>query len=1506
MSGHGEWPAWNAFRTGDANNLKGPVAQTNGWGGPPTATNSYVWLQMVNGTMLKDMTLGWARTFAVTAIEAYFPNFNVTPGNQEMYRHVKTDIDLQGDPGIQPWKGVPRRLQAAFPQSVAPNVSTIEVRVTTPQGNAAPGELVCLYAPGAIPLNNVANYAAWNNLWSRLGRTDGDGVARFSLEGHQLTANSRVYVTVTGRDVVPAMGEITVSVPRSVIDLSAFSIREVEGNRNDIPNPGEVLDITLTARNSGNQDAVNGVRCSVTSLSQYADVGDDDIAFGDLAAGRERQGDAPVRVTLSPDCPDAESRPLQRPRLLLTFTDGNTVWKSVLIIEPAAPHLELRSIQPGAVIQPRVSEIDFDLNNVGAIASGNFTGRLVSMGMGVTVVRQNASWANIGAGGHARIQGDKFTVSGNQVAVPGSTCPMLLLVTSQAGFVDSIWFNLQIGQPRANAPQGPDDYGYIAFDNTDAEWDMAPDYDWIEINPNDNNNDYDGTRINFQGQAQFDIGECRVINLGFRTKFYGEDFRQITVATNGFIAMGDQGRITNFQNWRMDEAIGGGMGMLAPLWDDLRLTQNSGIFTFRDEETGRFIIQWNRMTPANGQGEFTFEVVIYDADVWITETGNPNILFQYKTVSSQRNVRNGDTEWVNNIPFASIGISSPDGTTGLNYYFNNTAPVTSAQLADRRAILFSTSPRFRSGVIYGQVTDLETGDGIEEAIIVTQHGFVAYSDENGIYRIEGALAGVDFSITASRQGYNDSTLLDNQLAEDDSVEINFALRHPEFRLSRNRIEASLLPDEVSDIPFRITNAGNGPLTWNVTRRLIGEADRSPWELRRVFDISRIIGDDRLEGVVYIDGNYYLSGSNGNDTNKIWVMSEEGELVRSFNQHGISRYGYRDLEWDGELIWGSNQDTVFAFTPEGELVHRWRGPLNPNIHLAWDTDGGVLYLSGITTGIYRYDRDGNQIAGAIDRRLMRIYGLGYWKDDPDGYPLYVVDMPTGLVGSSVIHKINPATTDTATAHVIRTPRATTYMSGCSITNELDVYSWVMLTIANIPPDSGGDQLHVYQLDARRDWFELDRYSGTLWPEEMQNMVLTFDSENLPPVPFEGELYFTHNADSGTAIVSVRLEVTENPNGRERRWLNFAEGWNFVSLNIVPIDIDVPVMFESLVRQGLVELVKDGRGRFYRPGNNFNSIPFWNSDEGYMVYATRDTSLEVRGRAVEVDHPLHLTAGWNLASYVPREPLNPVTAVSGIVNDLIIAKDGLGRFYIPEYDYCNMLTMQEGIGYYYKMAREADLVYTVGQELAAAPVSLEPNEHFISPLWNGGENHSLLLVGFNSRSGMEVAVRNNTGELLGAGRFDANGRAGFAIWGDNPETAAVDGATANEPFSLVIWDGEREMPLQVRTRSGELKWSIDGVTIAVSPELQPVEFGIAEAYPNPFNSSVRLKLGLAETGRIKLAIYDIAGREIAQLFDGELAAGMREFYWNAASASAGVYFARLEQNGRRDIRKLMLVK
>jgi hypothetical protein len=85
-----------------------------------------------------------------------------------------------------------------------------------------------------------------------------------------------------------------------------------------------------------------------------------------------------------------------------------------------------------------------------------------------------------------------------------------------------------------------------------------------------------------------------------------------------------------------------------------------------------------------------------------------------------------------------------------------------------------------------------------------------------------------------------------------------------------------------------------------------------------------------------------------------------------------------------------------------------------------------------------------------------------------------------------------------------------------------------------------------------------------------------------------------------------------------------------------------------------------------------------------------------------------------------------------------------------------------------------------------------------------------------------------------------------------------------------------------------------------------FELNQNYPNPFNPSTTISFTLPESGNVNLTVYNIIGEQVVQLFDGYKEAGIHTINFNASELNSSIYIYKLEQNGRTESRKMMLVK
>ncbi|MCG2591128.1 T9SS type A sorting domain-containing protein, partial [Rhodohalobacter sulfatireducens] len=94
-------------------------------------------------------------------------------------------------------------------------------------------------------------------------------------------------------------------------------------------------------------------------------------------------------------------------------------------------------------------------------------------------------------------------------------------------------------------------------------------------------------------------------------------------------------------------------------------------------------------------------------------------------------------------------------------------------------------------------------------------------------------------------------------------------------------------------------------------------------------------------------------------------------------------------------------------------------------------------------------------------------------------------------------------------------------------------------------------------------------------------------------------------------------------------------------------------------------------------------------------------------------------------------------------------------------------------------------------------------------------------------------------------------------------------------------------------------IDGLT---ELDAVPDDFTLAQNYPNPFNPTTVISYQLPVSSEVRLEVYDMLGRNVATLVDGQVSAGRHTVNFDARNLSSGVYLYRLQAGSQIMTRKL----
>ena len=100
---------------------------------------------------------------------------------------------------------------------------------------------------------------------------------------------------------------------------------------------------------------------------------------------------------------------------------------------------------------------------------------------------------------------------------------------------------------------------------------------------------------------------------------------------------------------------------------------------------------------------------------------------------------------------------------------------------------------------------------------------------------------------------------------------------------------------------------------------------------------------------------------------------------------------------------------------------------------------------------------------------------------------------------------------------------------------------------------------------------------------------------------------------------------------------------------------------------------------------------------------------------------------------------------------------------------------------------------------------------------------------------------------------------------------------------------------------------GEPVATEPgDALPQTFALDQNYPNPFNPSTVIRYQLPVNSEVSLKVFDVLGREVANLIDGRMEAGYHQLTFNARDLASGMYIYRLQAGSTVITRKLSLIK
>ena len=239
-----------------------------------------------------------------------------------------------------------------------------------------------------------------------------------------------------------------------------------------------------------------------------------------------------------------------------------------------------------------------------------------------------------------------------------------------------------------------------------------------------------------------------------------------------------------------------------------------------------------------------------------------------------------------------------------------------------------------------------------------------------------------------------------------------------------------------------------------------------------------------------------------------------------------------------------------------------------------------------------------------------------------------------------------------------------------------------------------------------------------------------------------------------------------------------------------------------------------------------------------------------------------------------------------------------------------------------AKIVDAVNTADDDMFFAMYAYTRSDvaNTMSNRYNSGVSDIRGIIDQVNTSGSQYNYLNTFAEM-----FPANGSTQHhkyciidaSLWESDPITITGSqnwsnaGEQDNDENTLIIRDGyiTNQFMQEFKSRYNEAGGTGNFIIPVVDVKEEgtaPLSYSLYQNYPNPFNPTTIIRFELSRSSYTKLVVYDLLGRQVKVLFEGEAFAGMNEVEFNAENFASGVYLYTLFTDDFVATKKLMLLK
>jgi hypothetical protein len=1071
---------------------------------------------------------------------------------------------------------------------------------------------------------------------------------------------------------------------------------------------------------------------------------------------------------------------------------------------------------------------------------------------------------------------------------------------------------------------GPDGGGYYFIDSDD-DANNAPNYEWIDISAV-------GTEINPWPNGTVDDGWTNPIPMGMTFNFYGVDYANIVVSTNGWVSF-----LTQTNSYLSNAAIptaANPNAIIAVEWDDLDGGTVGHCYYYYDSANDQFIVSWVNWPyypDATGPAH----------DLQVILKSNGDIIAQYG---------NNAGAWQTDV---TVGIENEDGTIGTQIAYNQaylrsdfaiyyglTPPIYASH--DVRPSAFVAPPDFGGAgdPITPIVTFMNTGSSTESfpVRLIINHSGQVYNQTGNVSNLgPGATSNVTFpAYTPDQEGTYELVAI-SELATD-SIPANDTLR--------------MNYEVYSSIYYQDFEADDG--------QFVGDND---WLWGPITNPS---GPTAHSGV-----NVWATGLNGRYT----IGPLLSTLITppfGLGSNAILTFWHwysTESTFDGGNVKVSTDDgaTWTLITPnegyDGVLSTTFGNPIGGEEAFYGASGGWVqatfdLSAFSGTSAIIKFDFGSDS---SVD-------GIGWFVDDFTiiGGGGVEPGWVGGVVNDATTHNpINGAfvsvgsrrdTTDASGAYILQLfPGSYNVTASALYHNDLTINGVVVI--------EGDTTLQNFELTAPAMHVDTTRIDTSMSLGHTAAFTRTINNTGTGPLNFNVSV----NLNGGLRAANVHIDLN-SPQGSQSHVNNS----DLPSADIAPsrepgdppsiLDFGDEVFFfdPQTPPNDVACLGVEFDGTYFwvtgrHPDDEVHKLHKYDRDGNYIESFNQGTSSVWGWRDLAFDGTYLYASDENQFAQIDPstgQRISTLPMPSGFTPPL------RGLAYDPATDHFWAVNFASNI---IEFTRAGQIVNSYFNSLSAYGLAWDDVSEGGPWLWVFSQDGTppIEVSQFNPRTGMYTGVTffaidhgGENNDLAGGCCFttqwnpslgilfclvqgqDAAGNSfdlvqGYeitpaSVWlSVSPTSGTIEaGGSANLTIT-VDFTGANIVPDSTYRGSVQVTGNVQGqavihVTARVNPvgiEEQPSdlprEFSLAQNYPNPFNPNTMISFDVPHRAHVELSVYDITGAKVTTLMNSDLDPGTYQVNFAGKDAegraiSSGVYFYRLKTEDRVLSKKMLFVK